>query len=169
MILSPIIRPGQIKSCVADLSIRLRSTYQSGNPLMVPVLDGAWSFTKELIKAGMTYPMAPVKVSSYDGTESRELKVSDMYLMPAVAGRQVVIIEDIIDTGQTVDYLMTRFLGMGAKSVDVCALLEKHRQHEYPIPVRFSGFHVPDRFVVGFGLDYNGDFRDLPGIYILEE
>ncbi len=159
----------QIKSRVKQLGKQLAREY-AGKPLVVlGVLNGGAIFCADLVRA-MDIPLglAFVRASSYgDGTVSRG--EADIFLEQGFSarGRHVLIAEDIADTGKTLAALKERLLSCGALSVKVCCMLNKPSRRQVAVRVDHVGFDIPDEFVVGYGLDYAGRFRNLPYIGVL--
>ncbi len=156
----------RIKELGAEISEDLH-----GEPVkMVCVLKGACFFATELAKR-ITSPvfMDFVYCSSYgNGTESsRDVRIVKDLDNP-IEGENVLIAEDIIDSGHTLKFLMDEFAGRGAKSVKICAMLSKPDRREVEVPVDYIGYVVPDQFIVGYGLDYAQKYRNLPFIGTVE-
>lgn len=138
--------------------------------IMVTVLKGAKPFS-EALRSGLSIPVTNVdiRVKSYEGTESSgKIKViSDVNC--DLSGKDVLIVEDIVDTGGTMDFLIKYFTEeKGANSVKVCSFLSKPSKRVVEVPIDFLGYEIEDRFVVGFGLDYNEEYRELDYICELE-
>jgi len=159
----------QIHEKIAELCRRIEADYADEPPLLVGVLKGAVmvmaDFSREL---KLDAPQDWMAVSSYgSGTKSsgvvRILKDLDADL----TGRKVLIVEDIIDSGLTLSWLLGNLRSRGAASVEVCALLRKPDAAKVQIDVRYLGFDIPDEFVVGYGLDYAERYRNLRGVGIL--
>ncbi|MBW3000081.1 hypoxanthine phosphoribosyltransferase [Candidatus Woesearchaeota archaeon] len=147
----------------------------SGSELaVVTVLIGAKTFANDLIKeinnlSDMTITHNFVKVSSYSGTESTG-KIKMEKDVDNLEGKDVLIVEDVVDTGLTLKFLKDYLMGVkGASSVRICSLLNKPSRRKLHLDIDFVGFEVPDKFIVGYGLDYNQQFRELPFIGILKE
>lgn len=159
----------QIDHRLDELAGVLTAKYQDKNPLVVSVLTGAMIFTSDMLKRlNFKLNVDLVDVSSYDGADSTgQVKlVSD--LKSDVNGRDVIIMEDIIDTGRTLKYLVQLFKDRGAKSVVTCAMLDKPDRREVEIEGDYVGFTTPNEFLVGYGLDYNNLYRNLPYVGILK-
>ena len=164
--LKPVLTPEQIDKRVRELAVEIEQQYAGKNLVMVCVLKGAFLFFADLVRCLHNRPQIDfLRAMSYgDGTNPQELQCTkDVEL--SVAGKHVLLVEDIIDTGQTVSLLKQRMLGKGAASVRVVALLEKAARRKTLVSVDFSGFAIPDSFVVGYGLDYAEQYRELPGIF----
>ena len=159
----------QIHAKLAELARRIETDYAGDKPLLVGVLRGAVMVMADLARE-LTIPieMDWMAVSSYgSGTQSsgvvRILKDLDTDLH----GRRVIIVEDIIDSGLTLSWLRTNLESRGAESVEICALLRKPDAAKVVVDVKYQGFEIPNAFVVGYGLDYAEQYRNLRGIAVL--
>ena len=136
------------------------------NAHYVVVLKGAMVFftylMRELRRKGAEVNFSVVKLSSYHGTKTSGNVVLELDVKEDIRGKNVIIIEDIVDTGLTVDFLKKRLMKKGAKGVKVCTLLDKKERRKVQCTPDVVGFDIPDKFVVGFGLDYRQKYRDLP-------
>ncbi len=162
--LEVLISREEIEKRVKELAEEISKDYSREDPLMLGILNGAFVFMADLIRE-MKVPVEVdfLRVKSYCGTSAGELEV--IMDVPDVKGKDVIIVEDIIDTGLTMDFLLKRVKKKGAKSVKVCALLDKPSKRVVDVKPDYVGFTIPDYFVVGYGLDYNGRYRELPEIY----
>ncbi len=159
-----------IRQRVRELGAQITRDYQGRTPHLIAVLKGASIFHADLVRAidlGVSFDF--MAVGSYGaGTKSsgevRILKDLD----ESVEGRDVLLVEDILDTGLTLHYLLQNLESRGPKSLKVVALLNKPSRREIEVPVDYVGFEIPDRFVVGFGLDFNQRYRNLPDICVLK-
>ncbi len=159
----------QIHDKLAELARRIEADYAGDKPLLVGVLRGAVMVMADLARE-LTIPieMDWMAVSSYgSGTQSsgvvRILKDLDTDLH----GRRVIIVEDIIDSGLTLSWLLENLRNRGAESVDICALLRKPDAAKVDVTVKYEGFQIPNAFVVGYGLDFAEKYRNLRGIAVL--
>ncbi|WP_235807418.1 hypoxanthine phosphoribosyltransferase [Loigolactobacillus bifermentans] len=159
-----------IQQVTAKLGKQVTADYQGKNPLVICVLKGAVLFMADLVRQIDTHlEMDFMDVSSYGNStvSSGEVKiVKDVNTQ--IAGRDVLIVEDIVDTGRTLHYLVDLFKYRQAKSVKICTLLDKPATRVVPVQVDYAGFKVPDAFLVGYGLDYAERYRNLPYIGILK-
>lgn len=166
----PLIDGGAIARRVAEIG-REVTREAAGRPLLVVgVLTGAAVFVADLIRS-IEGPVAVdfVAVSSYGDSECSSGKIRLLKdLTASVRGQRVLLVEDIVDTGQTVHALLELLSARSPESLDVCALLDKPARRIVEVPVRYRGFEVEDRFVVGYGLDASGLYRNLPHIGVLE-
>ena len=166
-----LITEEEIQEKINELGQTLAKEYEGKNPIVVGVLKGALPFMADLIKATPTFlEYDMMDVSSY-GTgfkSSGEVKiVKDLDM--SVEGRHVLIVEDIIDTGRTLRYLTNMFERRKAASVKIATLLDKPSGRVTGLTVDWKCFEVPDEFVVGYGLDYLGNYRNLPYVGVLKE
>jgi hypoxanthine phosphoribosyltransferase len=156
---------------VADLGAEVSADYQGRDLLLIGVLKGAVFFMADLMRH-LTVPCEVdfMAISSYgDATDSsgivRILKDLDI----SIEGRDVLVVEDIIDSGLTLSYLMRNLESREPASLEVCALLTKPSRREIDVPVRYVGFEIPNKFVVGYGLDFGERYRNLPYVGVLSE
>jgi hypoxanthine phosphoribosyltransferase len=159
----------QIRSRVAELGAMLSTDYADRDPVLVSVLKGSIVFLADLIRS-MEVPLSLdlMEVSSYgSATESsgqvRILKDLSM----TIEGRHVIVVEDIIDTGLTLNYLLKYLWDKGPASIRICCLLDKPARRLAEILIDYRGFTIPDRFVIGYGLDFDERYRNLPYIGVL--
>jgi hypoxanthine phosphoribosyltransferase len=160
----------QIAVKVHELGARLSADYADRQLTLVSVLKGSMPFMADLMRA-MTIPLQIdlMEVSSYGGaaTETSGLVRILKDLSSSIEGKDVLIVEDIIDTGLTLNYLLRYLRGKNPNSLAVCALLDKPARRLVEIDITYRGFTIPDRFVVGYGLDYGELYRNLPFIGVL--
>ena len=160
----------ELTSRIAELGAQISADYEGESVFLVCILKGAAFFACELAKR-ITVPVTIdfMATSSYgSGTVSTgEIQIKkDLDL--GVEGKNVIIVEDIIDSGNTLNYLSELFMGRKAKSVKLCAMLDKPDRREVDVDVDYIGFTIPDAFVVGYGLDYDQKYRNLPYVGIVE-
>jgi hypoxanthine phosphoribosyltransferase len=161
----------EIRARVRDLGRELSREYAGKVPILVNILKGGFIFLADLVRA-MDVPCEVdfMVVSSYeDQTESSGVVriLSDLGLN--VEGRHVLVVEDIVDTGLTLDYLRELLLARNPASLRIVTLLDKHDRRRVHVPIDYVGFRIPDKFVVGYGLDYAQRFRNLPYITVLDD
>ena len=155
---------------VAELGEQISRDYAGRSLLLVGVLKGAVFFLSDL----MRYIDIPVEVdfmavASYgSATDSSGVVRILKDLDAAIEGRDVLIVEDIVDSGLTLQYLLRNLGSRNPRSLEVCALLTKPARRKVELPSRYVGFEIPDRFVVGYGLDYAEQYRNLPFVAVLE-
>ena len=165
-----LVTEEQIQAKVRELGAKLAADY-AGQPLtLVSVLKGALPFMADLMRAiDMPVQIDLMEVSSYGGTatESSGLVRIIKDLSSSIAGRDVLIVEDIIDTGLTLNYLQRYLRGKNPASLRICTLLDKPARRLVEIPVDYVGFTIPDQFVIGYGLDYGEAYRNLRFVGVL--
>jgi hypoxanthine phosphoribosyltransferase len=156
---------------VAELGIEISADYEGRDLLLIGVLKGAVFFMADLMRH-LTVPCEVdfMAISSYgDATDSsgivRILKDLDIN----IEGRHVLVVEDIIDSGLTLSYLIRNLESREPATLEVCALLTKPSRREIDVPVRYVGFEIPNKFVVGYGLDFAERYRNLPYVGVLDE
>lgn len=165
-----LITREQIKEKVAELGATLSKEYEGRVPLVICVLKGAFIFMADLVKE-MTVPMELdfMAISSYGAsTKSSGVVKIIKDLDTSVEGRDVLIVEDIIDSGLTLSYLIDLIRRRGAKSTEVVTLFDKPARRTVDLKADYTGFVIPDEFIVGYGLDYAEKYRNLPFIGVLK-
>lgn len=165
-----LIEERQIQAKVRDLGAEIATEYEGLTPVFIGVLNGAVLFIADLIRAcPIPLNIDFMAVSSYDkGTHSSGIVRILKDLDRNIEGRHVLIIEDIIDTGLTLSYLLDNLRARHPASLRVCTLLDKRERRTVDLHIDYTGFRIPDEFVVGYGLDYNGQYRNLPYIGVLK-
>lgn len=159
----------EIKHIVERLGTQISKDYEGKNPLFIGLLKGCIPFMSDLLKyVDIDCTLEYMKVSSYDGTKSTGV-VTVKGGLPDVKDREVILIDDILDTGRTLDAVRKMLVEAGAKSVTLCVLLDKPEGRLVDITPAYVGGLVPNEFVVGYGLDYNEHYRNLPYIGVLKE
>jgi hypoxanthine phosphoribosyltransferase len=170
--LEVLFTPGDIESAVARMAQEIRRDYRDKNPLLLGVLKGCFVFMADLVRAlDMPLETEFVSLSSYGPGRTQSTGTIEVIqgLRKPVRGRHVVVVEDIVDTGTTVDFTIRYLRRRRPASVRVCALFDKSSRRRVDVPIDYLGFKVPDCFLVGYGLDYDERFRYLPGLYCLKE
>ena len=166
-----LVTSEQIEARVKELGEQISQDYKGKNLMLVGILKGAVIFMSELAKnIDMPILMDFMAVSSY-GKSSKSTGVVRIIkdLDSSIEDKDILIIEDIIDTGLTLSYLTDNLNKRGAKSVKICTLLDKPDRRKVEVPVHYRGFLIPDEFVVGYGLDYAEQYRNLPFVAALKE
>lgn len=165
-----LIPEGEIHKRVNEIGAQISQDYMGRNPLLVGVLKGVLFFMADLLRA-ITIPVEVdfIAVSSYSA-ESRDRGVVRLVkdLEIPIQGRHLLFIEDVIDTGLTLNYILHNLQARQPASLKVCALFDKQEHRLIDIPLRYKGFDLPDRFVVGYGLDHREKYRNLPFIGLLK-
>lgn len=163
-----LIEAENLQKRVAELGAQISADYAGRDLLLIAVLKGSVLFLADLMRH-ITVPHSIdfMATSSYEGTQSsgvvRILKDLDM----SIEGRDVLIVEDIIDTGYTLDYLLRILRERNPNSLRVCTLLNKRERRRVDIPLDYIGFDIPNKFVIGYGLDFNEIYRNLPYVGVL--
>ncbi|MHB9112043.1 MAG: hypoxanthine phosphoribosyltransferase [Thermoleophilia bacterium] len=166
-----ILSEKEIRARVSELAARISADYRDKEPLLVCVLKGAIFFMADLVRE-LTVPseLDFMAVSSYGSATDSSGVVRILKDLDAnIEGRNVIIIEDIIDSGLTLSYLRKNLRSRNPASVEVCSLLTKPSRRKVDIACKYVGFEVPDKFVVGYGLDYMESYRNLRYIAVLAE
>ena len=166
-----LVSRAEIAARVAELGRAIGREHGQRTPLLVGVLKGAAIFMADLIRA-IPVPVAVdfVGVSSY-GSATRSSGVVRLTadLSSSIEGRNVILVEDVVDSGRTADYLRRNLETRDPRNLQVCTLLDKVERRQVEVPLDYVGFAIPDRFVVGYGFDVDGLYRNLPEIHDLEE
>ena len=168
--LEVLIPTEEITKRISELGAEIARDYAGRNPLLIGVLKGACLFLSDLMRAAdISLNVEFIAISSYGAEmrtsgEVRILKDLDV----AIEGRHILVVEDIVDTGLTLSYLLANLKSRGAESVKLAALLDKYERREKEVPIDYLGFKIPDKFVVGYGLDFAERYRNLPFIAVLK-
>lgn len=164
-----LVSEEQIVARCKELGKEISDYYADSNPIVVGLLKGSVPFMAELVK-NITCDMEMdfMDVSSYDGTNSTEVKIiKDLDCL--VSGRKILIVEDIIDTGKTLKEVKELLLSRSATEIKIVTLLDKPEGRLLPMEPDWKAFTIPNAFVIGFGLDYNQKYRNLPYVGIIKE
>jgi len=163
-----LIDSERIKKRVRELGSAVGNLYKDEDVVVVGILKGAVIFLSDLVRfidKDANVVLDFMAVSSYgDSTKTSGIVKINKDIDTSVNGKHVLIVEDIVDTGLTLSYLMKLLKERSAKSVKVCVLLDKKERRQVDVEIDFRGFEIPDEFVVGYGLDYRGKWRNLPDI-----
>jgi hypoxanthine phosphoribosyltransferase len=165
-----LIKQEAIYDAIDRMAEEIRRDYRGKNPLLIGILKGSFIFMADLVRCiDMRLEVDFLRLSSYgSGTESSgKIKVLTK-LAEKVKGRHIIVVEDIIDTGLTTSYLIGVLKKKGAASVKLCALTEKRSRRRIDVPIDYLGFSVPDKFIVGYGIDWDEKYRYLPDIRYIE-
>jgi hypoxanthine phosphoribosyltransferase len=167
---SVLVSSGEIQEKVRGLGGRITRDYRDEKLLLVGILRGAVVFLSDLMRhLELECEIDFMEVSSYGtGTSSSGVVRILKDLQEDITGKHVLIVEDIVDTGLTLAYLRRTLLARKPASLEVCALLSKPSRRQVDLPVKYLGFEVPDVFVIGYGIDYAGAYRNLPDIRALK-
>ena len=164
-----LLTEDQIQARVAELGAQLNTDYAGLEPVLISVLKGSIVFLADLVRS-MELPLSIdiMEVSSYGAATETSGQVRILKdLSNPIEGRHVIVVEDIIDTGLTLNYLLRYLREKGPASLRICCLLDKPARRLTEIPIDYVGFTIPDRFVVGYGLDYGERYRNLPYVGVL--
>lgn len=169
-LLKVLLTEAQIHERVVELGRTLATEYADKDPLLVGILSGSLLFMADIVRH-MNIPLSIdfMAVSSYGNrtTSSGEVRILKD-LSSAATGRHIVLVEDIVDSGLTLEYLTELLRTRHPASLEICTLLDKHEARTRPLQVNYVGFPCPNEFVVGYGLDYRGHYRNLPYIGVLK-
>ena len=169
--LEPLLSAEQIQARISEMGAEIARDYAGRNPLLIGVLKGAFVFLGDLVRAtDLRLAVEFMAISSYGaGTRSSgEVKIVKDLDVP-IEGRDILVVEDIVDTGLTLSYLLSNLESRGARSVKLAALLDKHERRLREVRIDYIGFPIPDAFVVGYGLDFAERYRNLPYIAVLKD
>jgi hypoxanthine phosphoribosyltransferase len=166
----PYLSAEEIAEKIREIAGRLNRDYAGRKPLFIAILNGSFMFASDLFKSiSIEAEISFIKLASYKGTKSSGQVITAIGLDIDLIGRHVIIVEDIVDTGKTLHVFLPQLVHQQPASLKVAALLHKPEATVYPIPVDYLGFSIPNKFVVGYGLDYNGLGRNIASIYKLAE
>ncbi|MCU0519977.1 MAG: hypoxanthine phosphoribosyltransferase [Anaerolineae bacterium] len=166
-----LVTEEEISDRIAVLAEQMNALYSDDDPpILVCILKGAFMFLADLTrKLTFRHELDFMEISSYGtGTTSSGVVRILLDLASSIEGRHVVIVEDIVDTGHTLDYILRNFAARNPASVRVATLLNKPSRREIDVPVHFVGFEIPNEFVMGYGLDYSEQYRNVPYIGVLK-
>jgi hypoxanthine phosphoribosyltransferase len=165
-----LVSSHDIQEKVRELGERITGDYREDKLLLVGILRGAVVFLSDLMRhLKLPCEIDFMEVSSYGaGTQSSGVVRILKDLEEDITGRHVLLVEDIIDTGLTLSYLRRALLQREPASLEICALLTKPSRRQVDLRVRYLGFEVPDEFVIGYGIDFAGAYRNLPDIHVLK-
>ena len=165
------IQHKQIEEKISMLADKLNADYQERNPLLIGVLNGAFVFAADLVRMlTFDHEIQFAKFSSYEGMESTGhvkvlIGINDM----DIKDRDIILVEDIIDTGITMHNIVPQFKEKGARSVEIATLLMKPEKLQVELDVKYCAMEIPNEFIVGYGLDYNGMGRNYKDIYVVKK
>ena len=165
-----LITKEEIEKQVARLAQEISRDYQGKYPLLLGILKGSFVFMADIIRL-LEIPVEIdfVRLSSYGSSKVSSAKIKVVQgLRTPLKGRDVLIIEDIVDTGLTMGYFLDYLRKKRVSSLKLCTLFDKPSQRIIPVPIDYLGLTIPNRFVVGYGLDYNERFRNLPDLYFMD-
>jgi hypoxanthine phosphoribosyltransferase len=165
----PYLKEAAIQEKITELAEQLNKDYAGKRPLFLSILNGSFLFTADLFKQiTIEAEVSFIKLASYKGTSSTGNVITAIGLDTNVKDRHIVILEDIIDTGKTLHHYLPQLDSMQPASVKIAVLLNKKEALQYPVKVDYACFDIPNKFVVGYGLDYDGLGRNSKDIYQLK-
>ncbi len=157
-----------IQQKIKELALIINKDYAGKRPLFIAILNGSFMFAADLFKhLTIEAEICFIKLASYKGMKSSGKVVTSIGLEEDLFGKEVIIVEDIVDTGKTLHNFLPKLLHQQPQSLKIVALLHKPEATTYPLKLDYIGFAIPDKFVVGYGLDYDGLGRNLKEIYQL--
>ena len=166
----PYLTQSNIAEAIERIANQINQDYNEKNPLFIAILNGSFIFASDLFKKiNIPAEISFIKLASYQGTKSTGNVITAIGLETDLYDRNVIVLEDIIDTGKTLSAFLPQLEHQQPKSLKVCTLLHKKAATKYPITIDYLGFEIPDLFVVGYGLDYNGYGRNLDQIMQIDE
>ena len=158
----------EIKDCVESMGKKISAQYSNSNPIFIGVLNGSFIFMADLLRSvSIDCEVDFIKVRSYSGRKSSGTIKLLKDVSCDIKGRDVIIVEDIIDTGLSIKFLYKRIMEANPNSVAVATFLHKPRKPKLDFPIDFIGFEIPHKFVVGYGLDFNQKMRHLDELYYI--
>ncbi|HEX8162613.1 MAG TPA: hypoxanthine phosphoribosyltransferase [Pyrinomonadaceae bacterium] len=169
--LEPLITGERIQTRIGEMGAEIARDCAGRNPLLIGVLKGAFVFLSDLVRAiDARVSVEFIAISSYGEStrSSGEVRIVKDLDVP-IEGRDIIVVEDIVDTGLTLSYLMANLESRGATSVKLAALLNKQERRLREVKIDYLGFDIPDAFVVGYGLDFAERYRNLPYIAVLTD
>lgn len=168
--ITPYITEEELKTRIKELAAQISEDYKGKEVLMVSILKGAVVFLADLMReVDLDVRIDFMVVSSYgDGTESSGIIKIVKDLSVDIAGKDVLIVEDILDSGNTLSKLIDILRARNVNSLKIVSLLDKPSRHTHVVPIEYTGFTIPDKFVVGYGLDYQEKHRNLPYVGVIE-
>ncbi len=167
-VFAPFISREAISERIASLAAQISSAYRDKNPLFLGILNGSFIFAADLVReVNVPAEISFIKLASYKGTTSTGNVVTAIGLEENLAGRHLIIVEDIIDTGKTLHAFLPEIYQRQPASVAIATFLTKPVALKYDVKADYIGFEIEDKFVVGYGLDFDGYGRNLPELYQL--
>ena len=165
----PYLLEKEIQEKITALAVQLNKDYAGKRPIFLSILNGSFLFTADLFKQiTIEAEVCFIKLASYKGMSSSGNVITAIGLEANVSGRDIIILEDIIDTGKTLHHYLPQLLSSSPASVKVAVLLNKKEALQFPVQVDYTCFEIPNKFVVGYGLDYDGLGRNSKDIYQLK-
>lgn len=166
----PYLTAADIDAQIKRVGEEINRDFKGRNPLFIAILNGSFMFASDLFKElTIDAEICFIKLASYKGTRSSGHVITSIGLDASLKGRDVIILEDIVDTGKTLNEFLPQLRDQQPASLKIVALLHKPDALKYPVIIDYLGFNVPDKFLLGYGLDYDGLGRNLKEIYQLTE
>lgn len=167
----PYLSAAQIETEIARIALAIKNEYAGKRPLFIAILNGSFMFASDLFKhlQGMEAEINFIKLASYKGTKSTGNVITSIGLDENLQGRHVIIVEDIVDTGKTLTEFLPQLQLQQPASLKIAALLHKPEAQKYPLHIDYVGFSIPNKFVLGYGLDYDGLGRNIREIYQIDD
>ena len=165
----PYLSEKEIQEKITALAVQLNKDYAGKKPIFLSILNGSFLFTADLFKQiTIEAEVCFIKLASYKGMTSSGNIITAIGLEANVSGRDIIILEDIIDTGKTLHHYLPQLLSSSPASVKIAVLLNKKEALQFPVQIDYTCFEIPNKFVVGYGLDYDGLGRNSKDIYQLK-
>lgn len=166
----PFLSAEVLNERVQELATQINKDYFGKNPIFIGILNGSFMFASDLYK-NITIPstISFIKLVSYKGTTSTGTVITSIGLEEDLTDKDVILIEDIVDTGKTMKEFVSTLLKQSPASIQICTLLHKPEALQHPLDLKYVGFEIPNKFVVGYGLDYDGFGRNSQEIFQLDE
>lgn len=160
----------QIEKRIKEIASEITRDYEGKDIFLIGILKGCFVFLSDLVKnVKLDTNIDFMMVSSYEGKQSSGIVRILLDLRQPIEGKDVIVVEDIVDTGLTINYLLKTLKTRKPKSIEVCTLLNKPSCRKVNVTLKYVGFDIPNKFVVGYGLDYNEYYRNLPYIGVLKD
>lgn len=164
----PYISASEINKQIKRVAAEINRDYQKKRPLFIAILNGAFMFASDLFKEiSVEAEICFIKLASYKGTKSSGQVITAIGLDVDLVGRDIIILEDIVDTGKTMSHFLPQLKHQQPSTLKIAALLQKPDAMVFPLKIDYLGFTVPDKFLLGYGLDYDGLGRNIKEIYQL--
>ncbi|MBQ0085658.1 MAG: hypoxanthine phosphoribosyltransferase [Prevotella sp.] len=165
-----LITKEKIQERIKEIATQINEEMKDKNPLFLAILNGSFIFAADLCRhLTINHEISFIKLASYEGTSSTGAIKQMIGLNSDMQNRHVIILEDIIDTGLTMKYILEQLTEQSPASIQICTLLHKPANQQVPMDIKYIAFNIPNDFVVGYGLDYNQQGRNLNEIYTLKK
>jgi hypoxanthine phosphoribosyltransferase len=164
----PYLSASEIQQRIVELATQINKDYKGKSPIFIGILNGSFMFASDLYKyIDLASNISFIKLVSYKGTSSSGTVITAIGLEEDLQGKDIILIEDIVDTGKTMSEFIPSLQKQNPTSIVICSLLQKPDALQFPIEVKYVGFNIPNKFVVGYGLDYDGFGRNSEEIFQL--